>query len=210
MGRRAHPGRRQALVLQHELRPGVVPVQRRADVLRRAASTDGSVRVDGATMARVIGRGAVDWGGTWIRVALVDGRTRSFTGTASPDPTPLIDQYAAITELVRRIADAATRAAPQALGVGVAGIVQHGAVRTAINLGIHERRSRRQPRRWRAVRLPDIHRQRSPGHRARLCSAAGRTDSPPRSAWAPASAARSSTEAADHRRGRRPATSGTW
>lgn len=80
---------------------------------------------------------AVDWGGTWIRVALVDGG-RVVHRERVRRPASLNDQYTAISVMVRRIADAAG-VTPQALGVGVAGIVQHGAVCTALNLGIHSR-----------------------------------------------------------------------
>jgi glucokinase len=89
-------------------------------------------------MASVVGPlVAVDWGGTWIRVALVDGG-RVVHRERVHRPASLNDQYTAIGVMVRRIADAAG-ATPHALGVGVAGIVQHGAVRTALNLGIRSR-----------------------------------------------------------------------
>jgi predicted NBD/HSP70 family sugar kinase len=81
---------------------------------------------------RVIG--AVDWGGTWIRVALVaSGRIVHRERIPRPDSLP--DQYAAVTTLVHRGA-AAVGQRPTAVGVGVAGIVQRGLVMTAINLGI--------------------------------------------------------------------------
>jgi predicted NBD/HSP70 family sugar kinase len=81
---------------------------------------------------RVIG--AVDWGGTWIRVALVaNGRIVHRERIRRPDSLP--DQYAAVATLVQRGA-AAVGQPPAAVGVGVAGVVQHGQVMTAINLGI--------------------------------------------------------------------------
>jgi glucokinase len=79
---------------------------------------------------------AVDWGGTWIRAALV-GEGRILHRDRVPRPGPLVDQYAAITDLVARGAER-LGADPAALGVGVAGIVQRTTVRTAINLGITE------------------------------------------------------------------------
>ena len=78
--------------------------------------------------------GGVDWGGTWIRAALVaDGRVVQRERVARP--AGLTEQYQAIAALLRRCAAAAGRA-PAAVGVGVAGIVQHNRVMTAINLGI--------------------------------------------------------------------------
>jgi glucokinase len=78
---------------------------------------------------------AVDWGGTWIRAAIVEGG-RILHRERVSRPEPLTDQYAAIDAMVRR-ASAAVGATPSALGVGVAGVVQHGSVCTALNLGIH-------------------------------------------------------------------------
>jgi glucokinase len=78
--------------------------------------------------------GAVDWGGTWIRVALVEeGQIRHHERVRRPSALP--EQYAAIAGLLRRDSDALGRA-PLAIGVGVAGIVQGREVMTAINLGI--------------------------------------------------------------------------
>lgn len=76
----------------------------------------------------------VDWGGTWIRVAVVRGGDIVFRDRVRR-PETLSSQYAAIVDLLERGSDAVA-AAPAALGVGVAGIVQRGTVRTAINLGI--------------------------------------------------------------------------
>ncbi|WP_424530034.1 ROK family protein [Sphaerisporangium viridialbum] len=78
--------------------------------------------------------GAVDWGGTWIRVALLDGdgivhRERR------PRPDTLPAQYATAAALLRQSA-AAVGADPVAVGVGIAGIVQGDTVVSAINLGI--------------------------------------------------------------------------
>lgn len=80
---------------------------------------------------------AVDWGGTWIRLAVVDGE-RILHRERVSRPEPLTDQYGAIDAMLRR-ASAAVGTTPGALGVGVAGVVQHGSVCTALNLGIHGR-----------------------------------------------------------------------
>ena len=78
--------------------------------------------------------GAVDWGGTWIRAALVAGdtvlhRERMYRAAALPE------QYEQILDLVRRCIAAVGRQ-PVAVGLGVAGIVQREAVMTAVNIGI--------------------------------------------------------------------------
>jgi predicted NBD/HSP70 family sugar kinase len=78
--------------------------------------------------------GAVDWGGTWIRVALVaGGRILHRDRVRRPESLP--EQYAVIGELLEQAATAAA-AEPAAVGIGVAGIVQHDVVMTAINIGI--------------------------------------------------------------------------
>lgn len=78
--------------------------------------------------------GAVDWGGTWIRVALVEGgRIRHRERIARPaEPA---DQYRAIAHLLHQCVTA-TGQKPAAVGIGVAGVVQRGVVVTAINIGI--------------------------------------------------------------------------
>jgi glucokinase len=73
---------------------------------------------------------AVDWGGTWIRVAAVDGG-RIVHRVRRRRPELLDEQYAAVADLVGEVAEGAA-----AVGVGVAGVVQGDAVMTAINLGI--------------------------------------------------------------------------
>jgi glucokinase len=78
--------------------------------------------------------GAVDWGGTWIRVAVVaGGRIVRRDRTARPPTLP--EQYAAIATLMRRCAEG-VGGPPVAAGVGIAGIVQRGLVVSALNLGI--------------------------------------------------------------------------
>jgi len=78
--------------------------------------------------------GAVDWGGTWIRVALVEG-ARILHRERVARPGPLADQYRAVAGLVRQCSAVVGRD-PVAVGVGVAGVVQRGIVVTAINIGI--------------------------------------------------------------------------
>jgi len=78
--------------------------------------------------------GAVDWGGTWIRVALLDGE-HIVQRERCPRPDTLAAQYAAVAGLLRQCATAAGRD-PAVIGVGIAGIVQGDTVVSAINLGI--------------------------------------------------------------------------
>jgi glucokinase len=78
--------------------------------------------------------GVVDWGGTWIRVALV-GDDRILHRERTPRPATLPEQYDAIASLLARCV-AIVGIQPTAVGIGVAGIVQHGVVMTAINIGI--------------------------------------------------------------------------
>jgi predicted NBD/HSP70 family sugar kinase len=78
--------------------------------------------------------GAVDWGGTWIRAALVGG-ARILHRERVARPAALPDQYRAAADLVRHCA-ATVGCDPVAVGVGVAGVVQRGIVVTAINIGI--------------------------------------------------------------------------
>jgi len=79
--------------------------------------------------------GAVDWGGTWIRVALV-GHGRIVHRERRPRPETLAAQYDAVAALLRDSA-AAVGGAPTTVGVGIAGIVQRDAVVSAVNIGIH-------------------------------------------------------------------------
>lgn len=78
--------------------------------------------------------GAVDWGGTWIRVALVvDGRIAH--RERHRRPAPLDAQYDLIAAALRDGA-AAVGAKPAAVGVAIAGIVQGDVVASAVNVGI--------------------------------------------------------------------------
>jgi glucokinase len=77
---------------------------------------------------------AVDWGGTWIRVALVvDGQITGRARRRRPDA--LRAQFEVIAELAAQVTPS-PGPAPAGVGVGVAGIVQHGSLMTAINLGV--------------------------------------------------------------------------
>lgn len=78
--------------------------------------------------------GAVDWGGTWIRAAVVDG-DRIVARARRSRPESLAEQHDTVAALLRDCATAAG-ATPVAVGVGIAGIVQGGGVATAVNLGI--------------------------------------------------------------------------
>jgi len=81
--------------------------------------------------------GAVDWGGSWIRVGLVQGR-RLLGSEKVRRPQSLESQYAAIADLLRSCEDSLDRKV-EGVGVGIAGIVQGSEVVSAINLGIHRR-----------------------------------------------------------------------
>jgi glucokinase len=77
---------------------------------------------------------AIDWGGTWIRAALVAG-DRILHRERMAKPPALPEQYTAIDDLTRRCSAAVGRP-PVAAGVGIAGLVQRGLVMSALNLGI--------------------------------------------------------------------------
>jgi glucokinase len=77
---------------------------------------------------------AVDWGGTWIRVAAVaDGAI--LARARMRRPAPLEEQYDAVASLAAGVSSG-LEATPTALGIGIAGVVQRGLVGTAANLGI--------------------------------------------------------------------------
>jgi glucokinase len=79
---------------------------------------------------------AVDWGGTWIRVAAVVGDS-IVCRHRTARPAALRDQYATIAALVGNcVTEVASP--PRAIAVGLAGVIQLDAVMTAINLGIHD------------------------------------------------------------------------
>lgn len=78
---------------------------------------------------------AVDWGGTWIRVALagIDGQLLRTARRLRPDG--IAAQCALVGETVADLAESAGRS-PAALGVGIAGITRAGWVQSAANIGI--------------------------------------------------------------------------
>ncbi len=78
---------------------------------------------------------AVDWGGTWIRVALasVDGQLLRTARRSRPDG--IAAQCALVRETVADLAESLGRR-PAALGVGIAGITRAGWVHSAANIGI--------------------------------------------------------------------------
>ncbi|MGI5240444.1 ROK family protein [Dactylosporangium sp. CA-139066] len=76
---------------------------------------------------------AVDWGGTWIRVAAVSGG-RIVRKDRRAKPQSLAEQYATVADMVRQTT-AHLAQPPAAVGVGLAGVIQEGIVGTAHNLG---------------------------------------------------------------------------
>ncbi|MER7001442.1 ROK family protein [Dactylosporangium sp. NPDC000555] len=76
---------------------------------------------------------AVDWGGTWIRVAAVSGG-RIVRKDRRAKPQSLAEQYATVADMVLRTT-AHLAQPPTAVGVGLAGVIQEGIVGTAHNLG---------------------------------------------------------------------------
>jgi glucokinase len=76
---------------------------------------------------------AVDWGGTWIRVAAVSGGT-IVRRDRRAKPQSLAEQYATVADMVLSTTAHLARP-PAAVGVGLAGVVQEGIVGTALNLG---------------------------------------------------------------------------
>ncbi|MFG2045744.1 ROK family protein [Dactylosporangium sp. NPDC048998] len=76
---------------------------------------------------------AVDWGGTWIRVAAVSGGT-VVRKDRRAKPQSLAEQYTTVADMVLRIT-ANLAQPPMAVGVGLAGVIQEGVVGTALNLG---------------------------------------------------------------------------
>ncbi|MER7277942.1 ROK family protein [Dactylosporangium sp. NPDC000244] len=76
---------------------------------------------------------AVDWGGTWIRVAAVSAG-RVVRKDRRAKPPSLAEQYTTVAGMVLRTTSGLAQA-PAAVGVGLAGVVQDGVVGTALNLG---------------------------------------------------------------------------
>ena len=80
---------------------------------------------------------AVDWGGTWIRIALATADGQLISQSRRPRPAGLADQCDLVRAEVVALA-AHLRLRPAALGVGIAGIVRHGRVESAANVGIRK------------------------------------------------------------------------
>lgn len=79
---------------------------------------------------------AFDWGGTWIRGALVE-RDQILASERARSPTSPGDQIVLVASLVGRLA-AQAETAVEAVGIGVAGIVREGRVLSGSNLGLKE------------------------------------------------------------------------
>lgn len=77
---------------------------------------------------------AIDWGGTWIRAALV-GDGVLLHRERIRRPATVDEQYQVIADMVT-LCQSRVGVAPQALGIGIAGVVERGLVVTAANLGI--------------------------------------------------------------------------
>jgi glucokinase len=80
---------------------------------------------------------AVDWGGTWIRIALATADGQLIGQSRSPRPAGLADQCDLVRAEVVALA-AHLSLQPAALGVGIAGIVRNGRVESAVNVGISQ------------------------------------------------------------------------
>jgi glucokinase len=81
--------------------------------------------------------GAVDWGGTWVRAALVEG-DQIIHRERLRRPESLPEQYDAIALLLQQCIAAVGRR-PRSVGIGIAGVVQQQTVMTAVNLGVTEK-----------------------------------------------------------------------
>jgi glucokinase len=80
---------------------------------------------------------AVDWGGTWIRVAMASTDGRLLAQARQRRPATLGEQCALVAEGVASLT-AGLGAQPIAAGIGIAGIVRGGVVESAVNIGITE------------------------------------------------------------------------
>jgi glucokinase len=91
----------------------------------------------GASGAGASGAGAVaavDWGGTWLRVAVARGGAW-LVQAREARPDGFGSQCSLVVELVRRLG-AEAGAPVRALGVGIAGVTRNGRVESASNLGL--------------------------------------------------------------------------
>lgn len=79
---------------------------------------------------------AVDWGGTWVRAALVEGTSVTAGPHKVRRPVDVGEQFEVVAGLARRLADG-VGGAVAGVGVGVGGIVRHdGVVTSASNIGL--------------------------------------------------------------------------
>ena len=77
---------------------------------------------------------AVDWGGTWLRVALASGG-QLLAQARQPRPEGIEEQCELLGDLVARLGRELGQPAT-AIGVGIAGITRGGRVESASNIGI--------------------------------------------------------------------------
>jgi glucokinase len=77
---------------------------------------------------------AVDWGGTWLRVALASGG-ELLAQARQPRPEGIEEQCELLGDLVARLGRELGQPAT-AIGVGIAGITRDGRVESASNIGI--------------------------------------------------------------------------
>jgi glucokinase len=80
---------------------------------------------------------AVDWGGTWIRVAIATSDGRLLAQARQRRPADLDEQCGLVAAGVASLA-AGLGVQPVAAGVGIAGITRGGVVESAVNIGITE------------------------------------------------------------------------
>jgi glucokinase len=78
---------------------------------------------------------AVDWGGTWIRVALATADGRLLAQERQRRPGQLAEQCAFVIKSIASLAGE-LGARPDAVGVGIAGVTRGGVVESAVNIGI--------------------------------------------------------------------------
>jgi glucokinase len=78
---------------------------------------------------------AVDWGGTWIRVALAAGDGELLRAVRRRRPDAVAAQCRLVADLVAELGEEAGQPTV-ALGVGIAGITRRGVVESASNIGI--------------------------------------------------------------------------
>ena len=78
---------------------------------------------------------AFDWGGTWLRGALVDEKGELVVQLRERCPEKPDEQLAVVAGLVARLGEE-LKTTVDAVGVGIAGIVRHGRVLSGSNLGL--------------------------------------------------------------------------